>query len=115
MEASHAQQGLYRTLQFGIYLSVVLELFLFFYVERWLDAEALPHGVLLLAERLSNIPFYAELIHSKVFTLVLLCLVSIGTMSQKEKELDLRTRIVYPLSVGILILFSGIWWQGRQA
>lgn len=115
MEASHAQQGLYRTLQFGIYLSVVLELFLFFYVERWLDAEALPHGVLLLAERLSNIPFYAKLIHSKVFTLVLLCLVSIGTMSQKEKELDPRTRIVYPLSVGILILFSGIWWQGRQA
>ena len=115
MEETKEQQGLYRSLQFGIYLSVVLEVFLFFYVDKFLLAGVANNSLLLFAERLSRVPFYAELINSKLFTLVLICLVSVGTLSRKKKDLNPKTQIVYPLILGILILFSGLWLQGREA
>lgn len=115
MEETKEQQGLYRSLQFGIYLSVVLEVFLFFYVDRFLFTGTTPNSLLLFAERLSRLPFYAELINSKLFTLLLISLVSVGTLSRKKKDLNPKTQIVYPLVLGILILFSGLWLQGRKS
>jgi len=115
MEETKEQQGLYRSLQFGIYLSVVLEVFLFFYVDRILLAGGANNSLLLFAERLSRVPFYAELINSKLFTLVLICLVSVGTLSRKKKDLNPKTQIVYPLALGMLVLLSGLWLQGRGA
>jgi len=115
MEETKEQQGLYRSLQFGIYLSVVLEVFLFFYVDRFLLTGATYHSLVLFAERLSRVPFYDGLINSKLFTLVLICLVSIGTLSRKKKDLNPKNQIVYPLALGMLILFSGLWLQGREA
>ena len=58
MEETKEQQGLYRSLQFGIYLSVVLEVFLFFYVDRFFLTGTAPNSLLLFAERLSRVPFW---------------------------------------------------------
>ncbi|MBD1424033.1 type IV secretion system DNA-binding domain-containing protein [Sphingobacterium arenae] len=113
MEETKEQQGLYRSLQFGIYLSVVLEVFLFFYVDRFLLTGTSDSSLVLFAERLSRVPFYDGLINSKLFTLVLICLVSIGTLSRKKKDLNPKNQIVYPLALGMLILFSGVWLHGR--
>jgi len=115
MEETKEQLGLYRSLQFGIYLSVVLEAFLFFYVDRFVLTGTTDSGLFLFAERLSRVPFYAELINSKLFTFVLICLVSVGTLSRKKKDLNPKTQIGYPLALGMLILFSGLWLQGRVA
>lgn len=115
MEETKEQQGIYRSLQFGIYLSVVLEVFLFFYVDSFLMTGTTDNGLFLFAERLSRVPFYAELLNSKLFTLVLICLVSVGTLSRKKKDLNPKTQIGYPLALGMLILFSGLWLQGREA
>ena len=114
MEETKEQQGLYRSLQFGIYLSVVLEVF-FFYEDRFLLVEVANHSLLVFAERLSRVSFYAELINSKLFTLVLICLVYVGTLSRKKKDLNPKNQIVYPLALGMLILFSGLWLYGREA
>jgi hypothetical protein len=115
MEETKEQQSLHRFLQFGIYLSMLIEIFLFFYAEKFLDAGPTDKFCLrFFALRLSRIPFYHQLLYSKLLTLVLICLVSVGTLSRKKKDLNPKNQIVYPLAIGLIIFFSGIWFQGRQ-
>jgi len=116
MEETKEQQSLHRFLQFGIYLSVLIEIFLFFYAYRMLfdggqDRLTIQHFAL----KILRIPFYQELAYSKIFTLLLVCLVSVGTLSRKKKDLDPKRQIAYPLALGLLITFSGIWFQGRSS
>lgn len=115
MEETKEQQSLHRFLQFGIYLSVLIEIFLFFYADKLLAQDyADKFNLRFFAVRLARIPFYHQLIYSKLFTLLLVCLVSVGTLSRKNKDLNPKNQIVYPLAAGLIIFFSGIWFQGRQ-
>nr|WP_068891005.1 TraM recognition domain-containing protein [Pedobacter panaciterrae] len=115
MEETKEQQSLHRFLQFGIYLSVLIEIFLFFYADKSFAREyADKFNLRFFAVRLVRIPFYHQLIYSKLFTLLLICLVSVGTLSRKNKDLNPKNQIVYPLAAGLIIFFSGIWFQGRQ-
>src|SRR5690606_21746174 len=99
MEETRQQQSLHRLLQFGIYLSVLVEVFLFFYAEKYLIEElADRYSLGLFALKLARIPFYSQLLYSKLFTLLLVCLVSIGTLSRKKKDLNPKSKIVYPLA-----------------
>jgi hypothetical protein len=115
MEETKEQQSLHRFLQFGIYLSVLIEIFLFFYADKLFARDyADKFNLRFFAIRLARIPFYHQLIYSKLFTLLLICLVSVGTLSRKNKDLNPKNHIVYPLAAGLIIFFSGIWFQGRQ-
>jgi hypothetical protein len=115
MEETKEQQSLHRFLQFGIYLSVLIEIFLFFYAGTlFVQDYADNFNLRFFAVRLARIPFYHKLIYSKLFTLLLICLVSVGTLSRKNKDLNPKNQIVYPLAAGLIIFFSGIWFQGRQ-
>ncbi|MEJ5993234.1 TraM recognition domain-containing protein [Pedobacter sp. Du54] len=115
MEETKEQQSLHRFLQFGIYLSVLIEIFLFFYADRLIAQDhADKYSLRFFAVRLAKIPFYHQLLYSKLFTLLLICLVSVGTLSRKNKDLNPKNHIVYPLAAGLLIFFSGIWFQGRR-
>lgn len=115
MEETKEQQSLHRFLQFGIYLSVLIEIFLFFYADKLLAQDfADKFNLRFFALRLARIPFYHQLLYSKLFTLLLICLVSVGTLSRKNKDLNPKNQIVYPLAAGLMIFFSGIWFQGRQ-
>jgi len=115
MEETKEQQSLHRFLQFGIYLSVLIEIFLFFYADKLFARDyADKFNLRFFAVRLARIPFYHQLLYSKLFTLLLICLVSVGTLSRKNKDLNPKNQIVYPLAAGLIIFFSGIWFQGRQ-
>lgn len=115
MEETKEQQSLHRFLQFGIYLSVLIEIFLFFYADKLFARDyADKFNLRFFAVRLAKIPFYHQLIYSKLFTLLLICLVSVGTLSRKNKDLNPKNQIVYPLAAGLIIFFSGTWFQGRQ-
>ncbi|WP_199120308.1 TraM recognition domain-containing protein [Pedobacter sp. ASV28] len=115
MEETKEQQSLHRFLQFGIYLSVLIEIFVFFYAEKLFgDMPNDKFGLQFFAVKLTRIPIYHQLLYSKLFTLALICLVSVGTLSRKKKDLNPKNHIVYPLALGLLIFFSGTWFQGRQ-
>jgi len=108
MEETHEQHKLHGFLQCAIYLSVSLEAAIFVYSKApfW----GFFYGPL---EKLSHIIIYQQLLYSKLFTLLLICLVSIGTMAKKEQELDPKKHIIYPLSLGLLLFFGSVFLFGR--
>src|SRR5690606_12102526 len=56
-----------------------------------------------------------EVLHCKLTTLLLAALVSIGTRSRKNKDLDAKHHIVYPITAGLLLMFGGILLQGKPS
>jgi hypothetical protein len=44
-----------------------------------------------------------------------MCLVSIGTLAKKEKDLNPKKHIVYPLSLGLFLFFGSFILQGRTS
>jgi hypothetical protein len=107
MEETHEQHKLHGFMQCAIYLSVALEAAIFVYLRApfW----GFFYGPL---EKLSHIVIYRQLLYSKLFTLLLICLVSIGTLSKKDQELDPKRHIIYPLSLGLVLFFgSAFFWD----
>ncbi|MNK75772.1 Type IV secretion-system coupling protein DNA-binding domain protein [compost metagenome] len=106
MEESKEQQALHRFLQFCIYLSLCLDILIFIYCAKSPLPDFLSsYWMMRPLTSLSKIIIYSNPLYSRGFILLLICLVSIGTLAKKEKELDAKKAIVYPLSSG-LILFS---------
>ncbi len=108
MEESKEQQGLHHFMRFCIYLSVVLDILIFICLPRILQID-FPGRFFLaqILQQISKIGIYLSPLYSRGFILMLTILVSIGTLSKKEKELDYRTAILYPLSAGLALFFSG--------
>ncbi len=110
MEETREQQKLHGFLQCGIYISIFLEAAIFVYHNApfW--------GVFFSPlDKLAHIVIYSRLIYSKLATFTLICLVSVGTLSKKETDLDPQKHIVYPLVLGLLLFFGSIACQGRAS
>lgn len=115
MEETKEQQSLHRFLQFGIYLSVALDILLFVYAHKIIgNAASLRYGLSHFLERIDRIIIYHHPLNSKLFTLILICLVSVGTLSRKKKDLNPKNSIVYPLTAGLLIFLGGLWFYGKS-
>src|SRR5690606_20752288 len=107
MEETKEQKSLYRLLQFAIYLSVLLEIYLFIFAKELLA----PKYVLVinLTYKILSLPIYSSPITSKLFTLSLVALVAIGTLSKKKVDLSPQKHILYPLILGTFLLSISIW------
>lgn len=116
MEETKEQQSLHRFLQFGIYLSVALDVLLFVYAYKITDnATSVHYGLSHFLERMARMIIYNHPLNSKLFTLILICLVSVGTLSRKKKDLNPKNSIVYPLTAGLLIFIGGLWFYEKTA
>ncbi|MGB4398034.1 MAG: TraM recognition domain-containing protein [Daejeonella sp.] len=116
MEETKEQQSLHRFLQFGIYLSVAFDILLFVYAHKIIgNAASVRYGLSHFLERIDRIIIYHHPLNSKLFTLILICLVSVGTLSRKKKDLNPKNSIVYPLTAGLLIFIGGLWFYGKTA
>src|SRR6202012_1731188 len=87
MEESKEQQSQHRFLQAAIYLSVALEIFCFIYGPQLLQSHAYK-GLAFFIDRLHRLKVYQQPLYSKLFTLVLICLVSVGTLSKKQQDFN---------------------------
>lgn len=114
MEETTEQKSLYRLLQFGIYLSVLLEIYLFIFAKYFLNTNYTP--VINLTFKILSLPIYSSPITSKIFTLCLVCLVAIGTLSKKKVDLHPQKHILYPLILGAILISLSIWvfYQTKQ-
>jgi hypothetical protein len=110
MEETHEQHKLHGFMQCAIYVTVALEAAVFVYKEApfWgFFAKPL--------DKLSHIVIYHSLLYSKLATLLLICLVSIGTLSKKKQDLDPKKHIIYPLSLGLILFFGSVFIYGRPS
>lgn len=114
MEEKKELQKLHGMLQFAVYLMVFLEIVVFVYAERVFLSGKYGNGFAHLFERITHLAIYKNIFYSKFTILIIICLVSIGTLSKKKLDLDPKKHIVYPLCVGLLLFFGSIWFLHQQ-
>ena len=101
----------YKIFRSLVYISLILEFFLYVVdpglLGFWGGILADIHG------RMRRWFIYAEgnLIWSKVATLLLICITSIGTRNKKQLEFDARKMVLYPLVGGLFIVVLSVWHQ----
>ena len=106
MEESKEIQSLYKIFRMSVYLSIGIEFFMYA-----LDPVALDYmnGILVtFHEKLRTIPIYNNIVLSKLTTLVLLCVASMGTKAKKNLEFNAKKMVIIPLSCGLVMVIASI-------
>ena len=106
MEESKEIQSLYKIFRMSVYISIGIEFFVYA-----LDPVALDYmnGILVtIHEKLKAIPIYNNIILSKLITLVLLCVASMGTKAKKNLEFNAKKMVIIPLSCGLVMVIASI-------
>lgn len=102
MQETKEQQSLYRFIQAAVYFTLVFEFIVFIYIRApW-------GGFEIVILKLSNLPFYENLVYSKLATLLIIAILCVGTVAKKDLDLDPKKQIVYPLVLGLLLFFGSI-------
>jgi len=113
MEETREQQRFHRFLQFFVYFSLFLDILVFAYGDKIGDIpQAQRIGFPQFMSRLCRLPMYQDPFFSRYFLLLLLCLTSTGTLSRKQKDIDIRKAVVFPLLLGLLSLFGSVYFLG---
>lgn len=110
MEETQEHHELHTFLRGLIYFTIIFEfcLFVYFNAPFW-------GGFKVALIKIHHIPIYNSLLTSKITTLILICLVSIGTLAKKNLKLDPKTHIVYPLTAGLMLFFGSIYFVGKPS
>ena len=109
MEESKNLQTLYKVFRTFIYVSLIVEFF-----EYAINPDVLGHwgGILVeIHDRLKLLDVYqnGHLLHSKVMTLLIICITCIGTRNKKHLEFNAKKMVIYPISIGIVLMFLSVW------
>ena len=109
MEESKDLQTLYKVFRAFIYISLVMEFF-----EYALNPETLDlwGGILVdIYDRIKVMDVYQDghLLHSKVMTLLMICVTCIGTRNKKNLEFNAKKMVIYPISFGMILMFLSVW------
>ena len=109
MEESKDLQTLYKVFRAFIYISLVMEFF-----EYALNPETLDlwGGILVdIHDRIKVMDVYQDghLLHSKVMTLLMICVTCIGTRNKKNLEFNARKMVIHPISFGMILMFLSVW------
>lgn len=113
MEESKELQTAYKIFRTLIYVSVVVEFFMYAIRPEILDAW---NGILCnIHSRMKAWMIYNDgnLVYSKLATVLIVCVTCIGTRNKKHLEFDARRQVLYPLVSGILVLMASVWMYGK--
>ena len=112
MEESKELQGTYTLFRIAIYVSLVVEFFMYA-----LDPTALDFlGGLItnVHERLHRLSVYQYLPYSKLVTVMLVIITCIGTKNKKQIEFDARKMVFWPISIGLLLVTLSVFLYYRD-
>lgn len=113
MDETKEQQSLHRFLQAAIYFTVVLDVLLFVIDPQIRSGPEFYHAVHLILNRLARTVIYESPFNSKLLTFFLICMVAVGTLSRKKKDLNPRKEILFPVICGFLLLALSLWTYGK--
>lgn len=109
MEEQKEHQKLYGFLQMSVYFFVLLDISINVYLQTGLFG---PFSIPL--ERLGGTVLFSDHLHTKLFTLLTVCLVGIGTLARKNLEADPKKHVAIPLAIGLVLLFSSIFFLNQS-
>lgn len=108
MEESKEQIKFYSFLQFGVFFIIVIEILIHCYLP-YISNEFIRKIILSLFKiSIFQIPLF-----TKIFTLVLIFLVGVGTKAKKDLKLDVLKHIAIPLFLGLLLIFSSLFFYPK--
>ena len=109
MEESKDLQSIYKIFRTFIYLSLIIEFFEYAITPGmltfWGGILADIHGRI----KLMDIYQDGHLLHSKIMTLLIICVTCIGTRNKKHLEFNAKRMVIYPLSFGLILMFLSVW------
>ena len=91
MEESKELKNLYTMLQGAVYLTICLEILVFF--GPFMHLPKIPMDIIL---RFSCFPMYQNILFSKGFTLMLILVVATGTRAKKDLDWDVKNTLLCP-------------------
>jgi hypothetical protein len=104
MEESKELKNLYTFLQGMIYVTILIEAFVYFG-----DRMELHKNVYLVLLKFRKFGIYQNIFLSKGFTLLLIAIVAVGTKANKSLEWSTKRHVIYPLSIGLLFFFGSVY------
>ena len=109
MEESKELQGAYKIFRAVIYLSVLLEFFV--YAFNPAPSDGWENILYDIHARIRHWLIYQDghLVYSKVATFLLVCITCVGTRNKKHLEFNARKQVLYPLVSGALLLVLSVW------
>ena len=114
MEESKDLITAYKIFRSLVYVSVILEFFMYAIDPQMLDFWG---GIVCdIHGRMKRWFIYNDgnLIWSKTATLLAICITCIGTRNRKALEFDARRMVLYPLVSGIFIIVLSVWLFGHN-
>ncbi len=101
MDESKELEKIYSLFRGIIYVSVIIEVCLFL-PREWLG------GANIVLDRLRPFLLYQNVVYSKLFTLLLVIITSIGTRAKKRLDFDVKKMVIYPMLIGLIILIASV-------
>lgn len=112
MEESKELQGTYTLFRITIYVSLLVEFFMYALNPATLDF--LGGFIVDIHERMQRMSVYQYLPYSKIVTLMLVIITCIGTKNKKQIEFNARKMVFWPISVGLMLLVLSVFFYYRN-
>lgn len=109
MNEKRELKSLHGTFQFMVYLMVFLDILMFVYAPQLMALEGVGKYLFPLFDKLLNLKIYQNVLLGKIAILVSIALSVIGTAAKKNLDLNPRSQIVIPVSIGLILFFGSIY------
>ncbi|WP_026956657.1 type IV secretory system conjugative DNA transfer family protein [Algoriphagus vanfongensis] len=102
-------KSLHGTFQFVVYLMVFMDILMFVYAPQLTVLDGIGKYFFPLFEKLLNFKIYQNVLLGKIAILVAIALSAIGTAAKKNLDLNPRSQIVFPITLGFILFFGSVY------
>lgn len=102
-------KSLHGTFQFVVYLMVFMDILMFIYAPQLMVLDGIGKYFFPLFEKLLNLKIYQNVLLGKIAILVAIALSAIGTAAKKNLELNPRSQIAFPITIGFILFFGSVY------